>query len=585
MTHRRPTRLFALLLALAAFLLAASLGEAAMPGKEKLADKRGRLAEACLAQVQFSAKAPPPESAWRTCSRLFGLAYRTDPYHSKAAAHLFALGDLSARLHEMHGKKGDLVDALAAYDDVVTLFPASDLADDALLHSAALQAKRANDPQAASRLLARLIAVYPGGDKLAEAEATLKTIKNTHVPRPPAADKAPTAPQPSPPVTQAVLSATQPPSVAGPARVSKVQHWSTKSYTRVVIETDRPVAYEGTLLKQEGSQPRRLYVNLTNTRIPRDLAKSIPVHDGLLKQVRSAQHTADSVRVVLDTHTLSEYKIFSLPDPARIVVDVVGAAGEPQGEGARGKKAARPPSVASASPSLAQQLGLGIRKVVIDPGHGGKDPGAIGAFGLQEKDIVLKIAKKLARVLANEQGLEVLLTRKHDTFVPLEERTAIANTSEGDLFVSIHANAARSGQARGVETYYLDLAASEDAMQVAALENAASAKTISDLQSLLTDLIQNSKRKESSRLAGLVHESLVTGIGKKFKGIDDHGVKKAPFIVLIGARMPAILSEVAFISNEEEARRLQSEEYLDLLAAQLAAGIVQYSRSLGLAKL
>jgi N-acetylmuramoyl-L-alanine amidase len=223
------------------------------------------------------------------------------------------------------------------------------------------------------------------------------------------------------------------------------------------------------------------------------------------------------------------------------------------------------------SPSLAQQLGLGIRRIIIDPGHGGKDPGAIAANGLREKDVVLSVALKLAATLRRQLGCEVLLTRERDVFIPLEERTAIANTSNSDLFVSVHANAARSPETAGVETYFLDLTDDRDAMRLAAFENATSAAKMSDLRHILADLLQNSKKEESARLAGLVQKQMAGGLGLR-----DHGVKKAPFYVLVGARMPAILAEIAFLSNPEEAKRLQSDAFREAVAVQLAAGVISY---------
>ena len=224
--------------------------------------------------------------------------------------------------------------------------------------------------------------------------------------------------------------------------------------------------------------------------------------------------------------------------------------------------------------TLAQQLGLGVRKIVIDPGHGGKDPGAM-AFGLKEKDIVLKVARKVAQVLKTKHKYEVALTRTRDLYLPLEERTAIANTESGDLFLSIHVNAHPDKTIGGIETYFLNLATNADAMRVAALENATSTHSISELEDILSDLMKNSKIDESSRLARFVQTKLVNGMDKPYKA-RDLGVKQAPFYVLIGAEMPAVLAEISFITNPEEARLLQDERYLNRVAEHLAAGIVAY---------
>ena len=224
--------------------------------------------------------------------------------------------------------------------------------------------------------------------------------------------------------------------------------------------------------------------------------------------------------------------------------------------------------------TLAQQLGLGVRKIVIDPGHGGKDPGAM-AFGLKEKDIVLKIAKKVAKILKTTHRYEVALTRSKDVYLPLEERTAIANTQSGDLFISVHVNAHPDKTIGGIETYFLNLATNAEAMRVAALENATSTHSISELEDILTDLMKNTKIDESSRLARFVQTNLVNGMGKKYKA-RDLGVKQAPFYVLIGAEMPAVLAEISFITNPKEAELLREDRYLNRIAEQIAAGIVAY---------
>jgi N-acetylmuramoyl-L-alanine amidase len=226
--------------------------------------------------------------------------------------------------------------------------------------------------------------------------------------------------------------------------------------------------------------------------------------------------------------------------------------------------------------SLAQQLGLGIGTIVIDPGHGGKDPGAI-ASGMKEKDIVLKTGKRLAVHLREKLGATVILTRDKDTFMPLEERTAIANTNSADLFISLHVNAHPSPDIRGIETYFLNLTTNSEAMRVAARENATSTHQLSDLQDILSDILQNSKINESSRLADQVHQSIGSGLSEAPFTLKNMGVKQAPFYVLIGAEMPAILIEIAFISNPDDAELLGDDEFIDKLAAQISDGISQYA--------
>ncbi|HHI96265.1 MAG TPA: N-acetylmuramoyl-L-alanine amidase, partial [Thermodesulfatator atlanticus] len=232
--------------------------------------------------------------------------------------------------------------------------------------------------------------------------------------------------------------------------------------------------------------------------------------------------------------------------------------------------------------SLAQQLGLCIRRVVIDPGHGGKDPGC-RRRNLKEKDIVLKVAKRLAEKLRAKLGCQVILTRSRDVFIPLEQRTAIANMKRADLFISIHVNSSPKRSAYGIETYYLNFASDEEAMRVAAVENAASTHSLSELQNLLKGILLNTKLEESRRLAEAVQKNLVKTLRRRYRRVKDRGVRTAPFVVLIGTRMPAVLVEIGFLSHPVEAKRLISPRYQDQVAEGIARGIVAYVKEMKLA--
>src|SRR3990167_5960812 len=306
-------------------------------------------------------------------------------------------------------------------------------------------------------------------------------------------------------------------------KVTDIRYWSNPAYTRVVINLSSDAVFKHRLLKEP-----------------------IPINDGLLKMARAGQYTRDTVRVVLDIESIEDYKIFPMAEPFRIVIDVMGKRGVRSQE----SEVRRQPT--PDKPTLAQQLGLKIKRIVIDAGHGGKDPGAIGKRGLQEKDVVLKIAKGLKETLVSELGAEVIMIREDDKFIPLEERTAIANTKEADIFISVHANASFNRRASGVETYYLNLTNDEAAIRVAARENAVSTKKMSDLQYILNDLMKTAKTNESSRLAAKVQGSLVSSLKAKYSDVKGNGVKGAPFYVLVGTHMPSILVEVCFISNPKE---------------------------------
>jgi N-acetylmuramoyl-L-alanine amidase len=239
---------------------------------------------------------------------------------------------------------------------------------------------------------------------------------------------------------------------------------------------------------------------------------------------------------------------------------------------------ARP--TASGDRSLIRTLGLKIGKIVIDPGHGGHDTGTIGPNGLEEKDLVLEVGRRLGKLLESRLGAEVVYTRKNDTFIPLETRTAIANQQRADLFVSIHANSSQDDTARGVETYYLNFTSSPEALDVAARENAVSEKSIYELQDLVKKIALKEKIEESREFAGDVQESLHSGLAAKSPGIRNRGVKKAPFIVLIGANMPSILAEISFVSNPGDEKRLETSEYRQRIAESLYRGIAKYVNGL-----
>src|SRR5437879_6486310 len=230
--------------------------------------------------------------------------------------------------------------------------------------------------------------------------------------------------------------------------------------------------------------------------------------------------------------------------------------------------------------SLIRALGLKIGKIVIDPGHGGHDTGTIGPNGLQEKDLVLEIGRRLGKLLETRLGAEVVYTRRNDTFIPLETRTAIANQERADLFISIHANSSRDPDARGVETYYLNFSSSPGALEVAARENAVSEKSIYELQDLVKKIALKEKIEESREFAGDVQESLHSGLAAKSPAIRNRGVKKAPFIVLIGANMPSILAEISFVSNPTDEHRLRTSESRQRIAESLHRGIAKYAQGL-----
>ncbi len=330
-------------------------------------------------------------------------------------------------------------------------------------------------------------------------------------------------------------------------------------------------------------------MDLSNATMGDGKQKNIPINDDLLSDARAARYTLDSVRVVMDIKSFDTYKVFSLKDPFRIVVDVWGRNGASAAAPGQEREPDDPPPGPALDRSkkmprgaLAKQLALGVRRIVIDPGHGGKDFGAPGFTpGVHEKDVVLEISKRVARKIRDDLNLEAVMTRSDDRYLTLEERTAFANTRGADLFVSIHTNASRDPRAFGTETYFLNLATDDESIRVAAMENATSTKNISDLSSILSDLLKNAKINESSRLAAVVQATLVKNMNRRgYDRVKDKGVKQAPFYVLLGARMPSILVETAFISNRDECRLLTTPAYQEHVAESIVQGVRNYIREI-----
>jgi len=338
-------------------------------------------------------------------------------------------------------------------------------------------------------------------------------------------------------------------------RVSDIRFWSYPDYTRVVINLSENTDYTQNRL----AHPDRLYFDLKNSTLNKELLKTISVGNGMLRTVRAGQFSENTVRVVLDLDKMTSYKVLTMEDPIRLIIDIYG-----QKQAAAVKK-----------------------RIVLDPGHGGHDPGAVGPRNLYEKDVVLDIALKLKKILGQEQEFEVFLTRETDVFIPLEQRTAIANSKNADMFISIHANASTRRDAKGIETYLLNWSNDEEAMKVAARENAISLKKMKKMNEgrdvldiMLSDLRRDSKREESLNLATVVQKNMVSGLNKNYSHVVDHGVKQALFYVLFGAQMPSVLVEVSFISNPLEEKLLAKDSYRMELALSIASGVNKYMSAL-----
>ncbi|OEU60712.1 MAG: hypothetical protein BBJ57_09800 [Desulfobacterales bacterium PC51MH44] len=506
-------------------------------------------AEACYKKLRNSSKKQKYRDNWLACIDKFQAVYRYDPSGPWAAAGLYKSGELYQKLYRRSNKESDRKEALDIYERIIKRYPKSAYKRKAVY--ARRTFSQTKPPTIASKKVghekkavkAPVDGIAKEIKKLSSAQTTIK--KNTKA------------------------------SIYKNATVQGLRFWSNPSYTRIVIDADSEMSYSHRLLKKDPSiqKPQRLYVDLNNSMLGKDIKKAIPINDNLLSGVRAGQHTLDLVRVVIDIKSFKTYKIFSLKNPFRIVIDVWGRSQKPARTNIQiAKKDTKlPPG------SLTKSLALGVSRIVIDPGHGGRDYGAPGYLkGVHEKNVVLKIAKRLAKKIREKLHCEVVLTRNRDRNLTLEERTAIANTENADLFISIHTNAAKNRRAAGVETFILNFATDDDAILVAARENATSTKNISDLQTILSDLMQNAKINESSRLAAHVQQSMHKHLRKYYSKINNKGVKQAPFYVLLGAQMPSILIETAFISNPRECKRIIDAKYQDRMCEAIVTGIRKY---------
>ena len=373
--------------------------------------------------------------------------------------------------------------------------------------------------------------------------------------------------------------------------------------TRLVLEVDHECEYSAFLLPN----PTRLIVDIRSKRPAQAVASTkYPVPSGdaaspsKVPEVKPRPATEPSASAALPKTTEPTTSRISEAVPDAAVKEVAkteepaakaAKAEVPELTGKRGGKtksasAKGPPipSVREAQPtangdrSLIRALGLKIGRIVVDAGHGGHDTGTIGPNGLYEKDLVLEVALRLGKLLENRLGAEVVYTRDDDTFIPLETRTAIANQNQADLFISVHANSSRDPQARGIETYYLNFTSNADALEVAARENAVSEKSIHELQDLVKKIALKEKIEESREFASDVQNSLYASLAAK--GMKNRGVKKAPFIVLIGANMPSILAEISFVSNPTDAKKLKTADYRQKIAEALYRGVSKYVNGL-----
>jgi N-acetylmuramoyl-L-alanine amidase len=402
--------------------------------------------------------------------------------------------------------------------------------------------------------------------------------------------------------------------------VDNLRFWEAPNSIRIIVDVDGQVTFN----QGDAKNPDRIFVDISSAKLNSILVgKQWPVKSSLLQQIRIGQYSNSTVRIVLDVGNIGRVTSFTLRDPDRVVIDVFGketaspptelvsvpatksrapatpAPGVVTAESATllisPPAATTPPaSTPKKSPeaevkaitpakatnsgtrSLVRSLGLKISRVVIDAGHGGHDTGTVGQHGYTEKELVLDVAQRVKQLVESELGAEVVMTRNDDNFVPLETRTAIANEQQADLFISIHANSSRVRSVRGVETYFLNFTSSREALETASRENAASERSIHELQDVVKKIMLQDKVDESRELAQHIERALSV---RKGSGTD-RGVKQAPFVVLIGANMPSVLAEICFISNPQDEKLVKTPENRQAIAESLFEGIRSYAESL-----
>ncbi|HEY2645796.1 MAG TPA: N-acetylmuramoyl-L-alanine amidase, partial [Candidatus Acidoferrales bacterium] len=663
---------------------------------------------------------------------------------------------------ELFRTMGDLFDAkfyqrsIDSYQFLLREYPTGKYREDSLLAIAHIQQDDLHDSALAQKTFEQFLAQHPKSphaaevraslDKLNSASASAKPVQPLPASPPPAGNVHPERMAPknisaekAPPTTDTKTGSPDDKTGgdnSGPA-VSRIRTWNADTYTRIVIDVGAKVNYQAARI----SGPDRIYFDIEGAKLnPALLRKPIDVDSGFLKTVRVAQNQSGVVRVVLEVNRVTDYSVFLLPDPYRLVVDVYGTSAaaeaaarntapapgpttadvpavkpeknskdsstspkiaanssplsiekhtgkspfvppdnapvlEPNSQSGSVKTANASGSVTDAAQSsqktsgnsaknsqksatasstkaktsqhdgdsdestlsaaastttspvdstvttdpptrqvstkkssrsmksahdqaeemgpaptpeltrdgqrsLTRALGLKIGRIVIDAGHGGHDTGTIGPSGLMEKDLCLDVALRLGKIIQQKlPSAEVVFTRSDDTFIPLERRTEIANEAKADLFISVHANSSQDQKARGIETYYLNFTGSSDAMEVASRENAFSANGVHDLQDIVAKIARNEKIEESRDLATLIQDSLSKRMDNINRGERNRGVRKAPFVVLIGADMPSVLAEISFISNPSDEQWLKKPENRQKVADGLYRGIENYLQS------
>ncbi len=504
---------------------------------------------------------------WLNLEKRFLAALDKDPEGTNAPKALFQAARCMEELASRSWLRSDWQAAVTHFLAMNERFPSSNLADDALFRAAFIQARRLDDTEGARKNANAVLTRHPKSDMAKSARDLLQSL--------------PAAPSlPPPAVKETPPSSKEAVSVRALRSVSTARKGKGASVT---LELSAATRFESQYLASPGKGvPDRLQLDLADTKPDKSVKPGLTLQGGPITRIRTAQPGTGATRVLFDLSGVRQYKVSAEKNPPRIVVQCSQAEDIPGGvkpdRSAGTVQHGTSPKADEKPGSLVEQLGLTVRTIMLDAGHGGKDPGAMGN-GIRESTVTLQIAKLLGQHL-QKRGFTVLYTRTTDRFIALEQRTAMANDKKADLFVSLHINANTDPNIQGMETYFLDLARSSSAAHVAARENAVSVRSISDLQFILTDLMLSSKLQESREMAQFAHDRIAGRLQRAGFTCRDNGVRSAPFYVLMGARMPAVLLELGYLSNKEDAARLKSPIFHERLAEGIADGIAAYKQKL-----
>ncbi|ADD69587.1 N-acetylmuramoyl-L-alanine amidase [Denitrovibrio acetiphilus DSM 12809] len=547
----------------------------------------------------------------------FHSIYAKDPSGKLADDSLYYTARTYHRSYVRYKQRADLLNALKNFKLLASNYQTR-LASLAYIESANLYEEQKDYPSA-RYMLKKLISRFPNTEDAKTAEGKLagieKKFRKSLYADNPKIETASTAAKPEPPVVNSVLTDKENPDddksddtaaesaataknkevaygsenassavPAGKVVVNRVRYFSTEDYTRVVLDLSGQTKFEKHWLKAnpQFNKPPRLFLDIEDAVMSSEIPKDINIKDGLLDSLRWGYNRPGVARVVLDSDNVKDFTVFAMSNPDRIVIDVSGnpldkkttASSTYVSSTKKVPSGTKVIANGEGSGTLASVFGLKIKTIVIDPGHGGKDPGA-SYYGIKEKDVVLDVGKELYDMIKKRyKDIDVYMTRNTDVFIPLEARTAFANRKKADLFISVHVNAAPNKKARGVETYVLNVTNDKKALAVAALENQTTQKSMSDLQGILKDIMLNSKLEESLQLASFVQKAMHKNLYKTSRY--DLGVKQAPFYVLVGAKMPAVLVEAGFVSNKNEANMLKTKRYRKQIAEGVFNGISSY---------